>query len=102
MMFALCTEGHLAAAQAPRIVERELDDAARALDGDRFDRDSGLVAQRAPVLTDPRQNSRASSEPTAYSMPAYRSSVVSDDHEIDVLAVARADAPVVLHGRTWP
>ena len=54
MMFALCTAVILLAAVLARVVEGELEDAARAGDRDRLDRDAGVVvAQRAALRLDP-------------------------------------------------
>jgi hypothetical protein len=61
----------LAAAVAARVVEGELDDAARAADRDRLDRDAGVVvSELAALRLDPVDQLLRSSEPCSYSMPA--------------------------------
>ena len=87
---------HLAAAEPARVVERELDDPARAFDGDRLDRDPRVVGQLAAVVADPlgqlRRLCRADLVLDARVEILGR---LADDHEVDVL-VARPDSGIAL------
>ena len=89
---------HLAAAEAPRVVEGELEDAARSLDGDRLDRDPRLVAQRPAVRADPLgQLVRLVGSDLVLDPRVEILGRLADDHDVDVL-VARADAGIALAG----
>jgi len=90
---------HLAAPVAARIVERELHDPPRSGDGDRLDRDSGVVVRElAAVRLDPgdqlasRRSSLLVLDPRVQVL-----GVLADDHEIDVVE-SRANARICLAG----
>ena len=86
----------LAAAVLARVVEGELEDAARAGDGDRLDRDAGVVADLAAVLADPLD--QLARVVRAFLVLDARIQVLgrlADDDQVDVL-VARTDAAIAL------
>ena len=85
----------LAAAVAARVVEGELDDAARAGDRDRLDGDARVRAHAPSCSPSHSISSLAPSVPSSNSMPREVLGVLADDDEIDAL-VARADTNVAL------
>ncbi len=89
---------HLAAAVAPRVVDRELDDPARAADRDRLDRDPGVGPNATAVGLDPcDQVERRGRSLLELDAGVEVLGVLAHDHEVDVVE-ARADSGVRLAG----
>jgi hypothetical protein len=87
---------HLAAAVAARVVERELDDPARAADRKRLDRDPGFGRHGAAVRGDPLGELRRVRGALLVLDPRVQIlGRFADDDQVDVL-VPRADALVAL------